>query len=85
MSWVRNASGGSSVESSSGKIVGNAASWGAATSVSGVSKKVLAHSLSVSPDGSKALSVWYRPIGSKIVVQGATGVVGDVNQLWSAP
>lgn len=86
-SWIRTAKtakGVYAVESSSATVAGNIATWGSPTSVSGDGKVIIAHSLSVSSDGSKALSTWSRSV-SKVVVQSATGVLSGTNQLWGSP
>lgn len=86
-SWIRTAKtakGVYAVESSSATVAGNVATWGSPTSVSGDAKVIIAHSLSVSPDGSKALSTWSRAV-SKVVVQSATGVLSGTIQLWGSP
>lgn len=83
-SWVRTVGTSHAVESSSATISGNVASWGAVSSVSGPGKFVRTHSLSLSPDGSKGVSIWSRVVGSKLVVQGASGVLSGSTQLWTA-
>ena len=42
------------------------------------------HSLTVSGDGSKALSTWVRAIGSKLVVEGSSSVINGSSQLWGS-
>jgi len=81
-SWIRKAGTTFAVESSSASVVGNVASWGASTNVSGDAKGFRRHFLSVSTDVSKALSTWVRVVGSKLVVQGASGVLSGASQLW---
>lgn len=81
-SWIRKAGTTFAVESSSASVVGNVASWGASTNVSGDAKGFRRHFLSVSTDGSKALSTWVRVLGSKLVVQGASGVFSGASQVW---
>lgn len=82
--WIRHVGKTYQVESSSASIVGNAASWGTPTSISGAGAVVRLHTLSVTPDGSKAVSVWLRIASSKLVVQGASGNISGSNQLWSS-
>ena len=82
-SWIRTVGTTVSVESASASVIGNTALWGAATNVSGGGKPVRTHSLSISPDGSKALSVWSRVGSSKLVVQGASGVLSGTSQQWA--
>ena len=82
--WIRRTATNFAVESSSASVVGNVASWGSSTSVSGDGKAFRRHFLSVSPDGSKALSTWIRMVGSTLVGQGSSGVVSSANQLWGS-
>jgi hypothetical protein len=82
--WIRRTATNFAVESSSASVVGNVASWGTSTSVSGDGKAFRRHFLSVSPDGSKALSTWIRIVGSTLVGQGSSGVVSSANQLWGS-
>lgn len=81
-SWIRKAATAFSLESSSATVVGNVASWGVSTNVSGDVKALRGHFLAVSTDGSKALSTWVCVVGSKLVVQGASGVLSGAGQLW---
>ena len=81
-SWIRRAGTTFAIESSSASVFGNVASWGSSTNVSGDAKGFRRHILSVSTDGSKALSTWVRVVGSKLVVQGASGVLSGASQLW---
>jgi hypothetical protein len=80
--WIRKVGLAYSVESASASVVGNVASWGAPTNVSGDGNALRTHFLSVAPDGSKALATWVRVIGSKLVVQGSAGVLSGASQLW---
>jgi hypothetical protein len=82
--WIRKVGTTFSIESASASVVGNTALWGAATNISGGGKPVRTHSLSISPDGSKALSVWSRVGSSKLVVQGVSGVLNGTSQQWAA-
>jgi hypothetical protein len=81
-SWIRKVGLAYLVESASATVVGNVAAWGTPTNVSGDGTAFREHFLSVSPDGSKALSTWVRVIGSKLVVQGSAGVLSGASQLW---
>ena len=88
-SWIRRfaaTTGGVAfaLESSSGSVVGNVASWGARTNISGDVRGLRVHSLTVSGDGSKALSTWVRALGSKLVTEGASSVINGSNQLWDS-
>lgn len=82
-SWIRKVGTTFSIESASASVVGNTASWGVATNVTGGGKAFRTHSLSISSDGSKALSVWSRAGSSKLVVQGASGVLSGAGQQWA--
>ncbi len=88
-SWIRRSESANrvttfSLESASASVVGNVASWGAPTNLSGDVKGLRVSSLAVSGDGSKALSTWASAVGSTLVVQGSSGVVSGTNQLWSS-
>jgi hypothetical protein len=82
--WIRRAATTFVLEGSSASVVGNVASWGGPTSVSGDGKAFRRHFLSVSSDGSKALSTWIRVVGSTLVAQGSSGVVSSASQLWGS-
>ena len=83
ISWMRVSGGTIQLESSSATVVGNVAAWGPVTAFSAFGKTFSAnHALSVSGDGSKALSIWGRQVGTKMVMQGALATVGGVAQLW---
>jgi len=82
--WLRVESTNFLLQSASASVVGNVASWGSLTNVSGIGNQIPNYGVALTTDGSKAFATWNRSVNSTPVLQGAVGVMSGSNQLWTS-
>jgi hypothetical protein len=81
--WVRSNGMNLIIQSASATITGNSASWSSVTNLSAIGGDAVSPRISLSSDGTKATTVWYRSNGLTHVVQSASATITGNIALWS--
>ena len=85
--WYRSNGTNTLIQAKSGTISGNTSSWGTVSDISATGKDNSVSSLALSADGTKAVAIWVRylgSMGSNPIVQTVAGTISGNTGTWSS-
>lgn len=80
--WVRFDGSTNIVQSISGTISGNTASWGSVSDISEAGQDALIPQISLSSAGTRATAVWMRSNGTNTIIQAISALVSGTSATW---